>query len=163
MLKTSPLLRLADEYMFKRLHHFWLKMGRVEGQALISWKSTKIATSFWTTINRRMLKSTQKKGIPHPKTKKKQQWDGKRGANTIKSNPIPAGLVTHYLENNKYQRSSPTAVKVPSLMSDFPAWGSSQETGNPQGIWPSRPMEFDYRTRGNRLHSWRGQTKSCVH
>ena len=33
-----------------------------------------------------------KKDTPHPKTKKKPQWDGRRGAITIKSNPIPARL-----------------------------------------------------------------------
>ena len=31
-------------------------------------------------------------------------------------------------------------------MSDFPAWGPNKETGNPQGMWPWRPAEFDYRT-----------------
>ena len=41
-----------------------------------------------------------KKDSPHPKTKKKPQQDGKRGAITIKSNPIPTGWVTHKLENS---------------------------------------------------------------
>ena len=29
--------------------------------------------------------------------------------------------------------------------SGFPAWGSNTGTGNPQGIWPWRPVGFDYR------------------
>ena len=41
-----------------------------------------------------------KKDTPCPKTKKKPQQDGRRGAVKIKSNPIPAGWVTHKLENN---------------------------------------------------------------
>ena len=48
-----------------------------------------------------------KKDIPLRKTKKLQR-DGRRGTITIKPNPIPAGWVTHKLESNKYQRSSPT-------------------------------------------------------
>ena len=39
------------------------------------------------------------KVTPHPKTKEKPQRDGRRGAITIKSNPITAGWVTHKLEN----------------------------------------------------------------
>ena len=31
-----------------------------------------------------------KKDTPHSKTKKKPQWDSRRGEITIKSNPIPA-------------------------------------------------------------------------
>ena len=41
-----------------------------------------------------------KKDTQCPKTKKKQQQDGRRSANTIKSNPIPAVWATHNLENN---------------------------------------------------------------
>ena len=40
-----------------------------------------------------------KKDNPCPKTKKLQQ-DGGRGANTIKSNPIPARWPPHNLENS---------------------------------------------------------------
>ena len=40
------------------------------------------------------------KDILHPKTKKKPQWDGRRGTLMIKSSPIPARWVTHRLENN---------------------------------------------------------------
>ena len=42
-----------------------------------------------------------------PKTKKELQQDGRRGAITIKSNPIPAGWVTHKLENNNTKEVLP--------------------------------------------------------
>ena len=41
-----------------------------------------------------------RKDSPHPRTREKQQLDGRRGAIMIKSNPIPIGWVTHKLENN---------------------------------------------------------------
>ena len=50
------------------------------------------------TINRRMLEPTKKR-YPTFEDKEAQQ-DGRRGAIMIKSNPIPARLVTHRLENN---------------------------------------------------------------
>ena len=42
-----------------------------------------------------------KKDTPHPKAKKKLQWDSKQCEITIKSNPLPTRQVTHRLENNK--------------------------------------------------------------
>ena len=48
-----------------------------------------------------------KKVPPHPKTKAKPQGDGRRGTIMMKSNPIPAGLVTHKLENNKTKEVLP--------------------------------------------------------
>ena len=73
--------------------------GGVERRALTpSCENTRITTNCWTIINRKTLELT-KKDTPHPKTKEKPQWDGWRGAITIKSNPITAGWVTHKLEN----------------------------------------------------------------
>ena len=73
--------------------------GRVEGRALTpSCESTRITTNCWTIIDREILELTIKDS-PHPKTKEKPQWDGRRGTITIKSNPITAGWVTHKLEN----------------------------------------------------------------
>ena len=37
-----------------------------------------------------------KKATPHPKTKEKPQWNGRRATITIKSNPILAGLLTDW-------------------------------------------------------------------
>ena len=41
-----------------------------------------------------------KKDTPHIRTKEKLQPDGRRGAITIKPDPIPTGWVTHKPENN---------------------------------------------------------------
>ena len=84
-----------------RLVKKWLVQdGRVEGHVLTpSCKSTGITTNCWTIIDRKTLELT-KKDTPHPKTKEKPQWDGRRGAITIKSNPITTGWVTHKLQNN---------------------------------------------------------------
>ena len=74
--------------------------GRVEGRVITpSCESTRITTNCWTVINRKTLEII-KKDTPRPKTKEKPQWDGRRGAITIKSNPITTGWVTHELENN---------------------------------------------------------------
>ena len=118
--------------------------GGVEGRVLISsCESTKIATSCWTAINRRTLEPTKKR-YPTFEDKEAQQ-DGRRGAIMIKSNPIPARLVTHRLENNNTKQ-------VLALLWRF--WTSCQAsqprdlkkgTGNPQGIWPSGPEGFYYR------------------
>ena len=73
--------------------------GRVEGRALTpSCENTRITTSYWTIIDRKTLELT-KKDTPHPKTKEKPQWDGRRGAIRVKSNPITGGWVTHRLVN----------------------------------------------------------------
>ena len=61
-----------------------------------------------------------KKDTAHPKTKKKLQRDGRRGANTIKSNPIPTEWATHNLENHIIPMNL-TVMKVLSLISGFPA------------------------------------------
>ena len=83
-----------------KLRIFRVQYGRVEGRALTpSCKSTGITTNCWTIIDRKTLKLT-KKDTPHPKTKEKPQWDGRRGAITIKSNTITAEWMTHKLENN---------------------------------------------------------------
>ena len=73
--------------------------GGVEGHALTpSCENTRITTSCWTIIDRKTLELT-KKDTPHPKTKEKPQWDGRRGAITVKSNPITGGWVAHRLVN----------------------------------------------------------------
>ena len=84
----------------QRSSHRLVQDGRVEGCALTpSCESTGITTNCWTIIDRKTLELT-KKDTPHPKTKEEPQWGGRRGAITIKSNPVTAGWVTHKLENN---------------------------------------------------------------
>ena len=46
----------------------------------------------------------KKRDTTRPKTKKQLQRDGRRGAITIKSNPIPAGWVSYKLENNNHTK-----------------------------------------------------------
>ena len=81
---------------------------------------------------------------PTPKDKK-PQWDGRRDVITIKSDPTPARWVTHKLENNNTKEVLPLLWRFWT----FPAWGSDKGTGSPQGIWPWRPVGFDYRTSSN--------------
>ena len=68
------------------------------------------------------------------------------GKNTVKSNVILSGWAAHNLENNNNKKSSPTVVKVLIFLSGFPFWRFSKGTGNPQGIWLSSPVVFDYRS-----------------
>ena len=79
----------------------WSRCG-VEGCMLISsCKSTKIATSCWTIIDRKMLELTKKKRHPMSKDKEEAIARCRRGANTIKPKPIAGGWATHRLQNNK--------------------------------------------------------------
>ena len=48
-----------------------------------------------------------KKDAPCSKTKEKLPQDHRRGATTIKSNPIPTGWTTHKLENNNTKEVLP--------------------------------------------------------
>ena len=45
-----------------------------------------------------------------------------------------------------HQRNPCSVKKVPGPTTEFPTWGSSKGTENPQGIWLWRPVGFDYRT-----------------
>ena len=53
-------------------------------------ENTKITTNCLTTIDKKKAEIYQKDTL-HPRTKKKPQHDGRRGAVTIKLNLIPAG------------------------------------------------------------------------
>ena len=57
-------------------------------------------------------------------------------------------------------------MNVLNPTSGFPVWGHSKGTGNPQGIWPSGPVGFDYRpSRGLREtdSSFRGHKQNFAH
>ena len=102
-------------YWICNVHHqkIYIRLvqeSRVEGHMFISsCKNTKIATGCWTTIKRRTLEPTKKR-YPRPKTKK-LQGDGRRGASTIKSNPIFTRWVTHNLEDNNTKEVLPLLWK----------------------------------------------------
>ena len=64
-------------------------------------ENTKITNNCLATIDKKKKKAEiYQKATLHPRTKKKPQHDGRRGAIKIKSNLIPAGWVTYKLENN---------------------------------------------------------------
>ena len=136
--------------------------GGVEGCALTpSCENTRIKTSCWTIIDRKTLELT-KKDTPHPKTEEKPQWDGRRDAITVKSNPITAGWVTQRLENTYTKEVHPLEWRfwaphqVPNLgVRQREEEFLENQTLKASGIWL---QDFD-RTGGNRLHSWRAHTK----
>ena len=135
-----------NQYFYKECILRLVQDGRVEEHALtLSCKSTRIPTNCWTITDRKTMEFT-KKDTPHPKTKEKPQWDGRRGAITIKSNPITAGWVTHKLEDTYTTEVPPTGVKVLSPTSGFPTWGSGNGRRNSQRIKHWRQAGFDYRT-----------------
>ena len=116
--------------------------GREEGRALTtSCENSRITTSCWTIIDKKTLEFTIT-STPHPKTKEKPQWDGRRGTITVKSNPITAGWVTHRLEN-----TYPTEVKrlewkfwAPHQVPNLGVWQWEEEflekeTLKASGIW----------------------------
>ena len=57
-----------------------------------------------------------------------------------------ADLWILFFDSTNKNLGSHFIVKDLNPMSGFPAWGSDRETGNPLGIWPWSPVEFDYRT-----------------
>ena len=118
---SSPVISLLQN-VFQRL---LFQAGGVAG-CLFASSCTITATSCWTTINQRTLEHT-KNDIPRSKKKWKSQQDNRRGTITMNSNPIPTGWVTG---EQKYQRSSPTIVKVLHLTSRNPACGSDKGTWN---------------------------------
>ena len=122
--------------------------GRLEGCVLMSsCENTKITTNWWITVDKRMLELTKKKkkkGNLMSKDKK-PQWDGWKGTITIKSNPIPTGLATHSWRTIIPKKFSHCCeglephIRLPNLE-------TQKRTRNPQGIWPWRPVGFDYMT-----------------
>ena len=97
---------------------------RVEGRALNpSFENTRITANWWKIINRKTLELS-KKDTAHAKTKEKPQWDDRRGAITIKSNPITAGWVTHKQEDTNTTEVHPL---------DWRFWATRQ-TSQPGGL-----------------------------
>ena len=139
--------------------------GGVEGSALTaSCENTRITTSCWIIIDRKTLELT-KKDTPHPKTKGKPQWDGRRGTSTVKSNRITAGWVTHRLENIYTTEVHPLEWRFWAPRQASQPGGPATGRGIPResdfeasGIWL---QDFD-RTGGNRDSTLGGHTQSSV-
>lgn len=109
------------------------KGGRLERCVLIfSCENTKIKTSCWT-INRRTLdppkKISQVQG-------QRRSYNETVGGAPSQENQIPYLLG---LRPTDWRVIKPKKFlhcwKVLGTTSDFPTWGPSKETGNPQGIW----------------------------
>ena len=139
--------------------------GEKQSVLIHSCRSTKITSSCWTTINQRTLKPTKKKKIPHPETKKKPQGDGRKGKNMIKSNPKSTGWVTHNLESNNTKEILLLLWRFwPSCQISQPG-DLAKRLGIPGNLTLKASricLLYFHRTRGNRLHSWMAQAKSCI-
>ena len=146
--------------------HWRNKDGGVEGRALTpSCENTRITTSSWAIIDKKTLELT-KKDTPQSKTKEKPQWDGRRGAITVKSNPITAGWVTHRLENtyttevHHWSEGSEPHIRLPNLgVQQREEEFLENQTWKASRIWL---QDFD-RTGGNRDSTLGGHTQSSVH
>ena len=140
--------------------------GRVgECVFISSCKSTKIATSCWTTMDRR-TPEPPKKWYSMSKTKRPVvRWQS--STITIKWNPITAGWVTHKLENNN------TKEVLPLLQRFWTSPQVSQPGDLIKGL--GIPMQSDLAGQRDlitglsgawgrgRLQSWRAQTKFCTY
>ena len=89
---------------------------------------------------------THRKDTVHPKTKEKPQWDDRRGAITVKSNPITAGWVTHKLENNYTTEVHPLEWRLWAPHQAYQSGGSGNGRKNSQRIRLWRLVGFDCRT-----------------
>ena len=120
--------------------------GGVEGRTLTpSCESTGITTNWWTIIDRKTLELT-KKDTPHPKTKEKPQWDGRKGHNHNKIKSHNCWVGDSQTGEHLYHRSPPIGVKVLSPTSGFPTWGSGNGRRNSQRIRLWRLAGVDCRT-----------------
>ena len=80
----------------------------------------------------------QKKDILLPKTKRKPQWDNRRGTFAIISNPIPTGQAIHELKNTYFTEFLPQEgeFQAPRQAPEPGVWNQEEV---PQSIWLSRP------------------------
>ena len=118
-----------------------LKGSIKSNQITPSCESTGITTNCWTISDRKTLELS-KKDTPHPKTKEKLQGDGRRGAITIKSNPITTGWVTPNQrtlipqKSTHWSEGSEPHVRLPNL--GVQQWGEEfleNQTLKAGGIW----------------------------
>ena len=89
------------------------------------------------------------KKIPHNKRQRRSRNEIVGGGKSQKKNQNKSH--NHWVGDSQpgeqlYHRSPPTRVKVLSLMSDFPTWGSSNGRRNSQRIRLYRLVGFDCRT-----------------
>ena len=106
-----------------------------------------------------------KKDTPHPRTKKKPHWNGRRGTIMIKSNPISNWVGDSNLKTiipKKFSHcceSYRPHIRLPSLGIWSRNWESPGNlTLRARRVW----LQSFHRTGGHR-DPWRTQTKSCAH
>ena len=102
-LPLTSCVTLANSWCLATIKVARRRQNGVEGRELTSsYKNTKITTNCWTTTNKKKNSGNyqKKKDTLHPETKTKPQWDSRRDATAIKSNPIFTRWATHKLENN---------------------------------------------------------------
>ena len=102
-----------------------------------------------------------------PKTKKKLQQDGRRGTITIKSNPIPAGWMTHKLENDNNKEVLPLLWRfwIPHQASQPRNRAKELEIpkeSDLEGQW-DLITELSQDWGKQRLHTWRAHLKSSTY
>ena len=139
--------------------------GRVEGRALTpSCESTKITTNCWTIIDRKTLELS-KNDTPHPKAKEKPQWDGRRGAITIKQIPYQLGeCLTNWRtliaqKSTHWSEGTEPHIRLPNLgVQQQEEEFLENQTLKASGIWL---QDFE-RTQGNRDSTLGGHTQSHV-
>ena len=139
-----------------------------------TWQSRRICTHFPSGNHQnhnQVLNSHRPKRLESTppdtfKDKEEATRDGRRGAFTTQSNPMSTRWAAHRLEGN-YITEVPSQDQVLSPTSCSPAWRSSPARRVPrafglEGQWGlSTGLEL-HGTGGDRVHSWRAQTRFCA-
>ena len=95
------------------------------------------------------------------------QWDGRRSAIVIKSNPIPTRWAVHKLENNyttevlpqEWKYWAPCEAPLPGCLAT--GGGGPRKSGF-EGQW-SLIIGIPQDWGKQKLHSWRAHKRSCMH
>ena len=110
---------------------------------------------------------TYQKRHPISKTKKKPQWDSRRGTTVIKSNPIHARWATHKLESNcitevlpqEWEFWAPHQAPQPGGLAMGGGVPKESSFESQQGLTTKIPQDWGIQ----KLDSWRAYTGSCMH
>ena len=137
--------------------------GRVERCGLNPYyRNFEITSNCWRMIDqKKMLKSTKKDTL-NPKTKK-LQWDGTRGTEAIKSNPIPTGWANPQsvkkiilLKFSNRSESPESLIRLPSLQ----VW---QWEETPRNFVLKANLQWFNSTAENRNSIFKGSTQGLMH
>ena len=115
-------------------------------------------------LTKKTLEPTKKDTL-HPKTKKKPQQDGRRGAIVIKSNPVPARWANHKLEDNYTTEVIPQEWKfwAPIRFTSLGVWQQDEESLKNLALKGSGVWSQDFhRTGGDGNSTLGGCTQSLM-